>query len=113
MCKAIDESKNREGQENDPPEPQDEEEILVEDIVGENTEQALPVIATTTNRSNTDITCHFGREKIAHWVTSMPTTIIVVRDSNAILPEIPVKKTVKDQETDEEHHNVEELTEGK
>ena len=112
MCKAIYKSKKGEGQKNDPPEPQYEEEVLVEDVIGENTDSTLPIIATTTNRSSAEITGNLCRKEIAHGVTSPPTTVEII-DSHAILPEITVKKTVKDLETGEEQRNVKDLAEGK
>jgi len=54
---SVYEAKDREDDKKDPPDPEDEEIVLVEQIVGENTKNILVVhISTTCNSSRANIT---------------------------------------------------------
>jgi len=65
---SVDESKEGYEKEEDPPAPEDEEEVLVKEVVRENTKDAVLVITPSSNRAGTEVTSYFCWEQTAHWV---------------------------------------------
>ena len=68
MSCSIEESKDGDEDEEYPPAPEDEEEILIKEVVGKNAEETGFIIAAPANRAGADITSNLSREQIAHWV---------------------------------------------
>eukprot|EP00091_Calanus_sinicus_P020690 TRINITY_DN5804_c0_g1_i2.p2 TRINITY_DN5804_c0_g1~~TRINITY_DN5804_c0_g1_i2.p2 ORF type:complete len:156 (+),score=38.49 TRINITY_DN5804_c0_g1_i2:108-575(+) len=105
LCKAVDDSNDGDCKEQDPPEPQNEEKVLVEEVVGKNAENAGPVITPTTNRARAVIASNFCWEKVAHWIgiSFLCSTVIVLLYISAIFPETSIKKTIHNLETGKQH----------
>lgn len=66
---AIYQAKERDKQKENPPKPEDEKELLVEQVVAKDTEEIAPV-NSTCGGSNTKGAGHFSWEKFTHGVVS-------------------------------------------
>jgi len=71
----VDESENGQDGQTQPPEPQDEEVLLVEQVVGQDAQVVGPV-DTTRGSSNTDVAGNLSREEFTHGVVGEVLSVL-------------------------------------
>ena len=94
----VDESENGQDGQTQPPEPQDEEVLLVEQVVAENAEEVGPVQGSG-QRAHIDVTRDLGGEQLAHGVMHRVGAAVVgdVLDHlHAVVHEVVVEDPVSD-----------------
>ena len=64
---SVDETNGGDDDKEGPPDPEDEEVVLIEQIVGENTNYIVH-ISTTRNGSSANITGNLCRKYMTHWI---------------------------------------------
>lgn len=117
---SVDESKDGEDGNGQPPEPQDKEVLLVEQVVGEDAQIVGPVYATSSS-TNSDIAGNFCREQFTHRIVGQKFSIWanmfdrphIVQHFLTISPELVEEQGVGDYHTEEDRDEVEELAEAK
>jgi len=117
---SVDESDDREPDENHPPHPEDEEVLLVEDVVVKDAE-IVAGVNTTSSGTNSDVARDLSREELTHGVVgeifSVSTDVLlrpdVLEHFLSVAEELVEEEGVSDEHGEEAHQQVEELTESK
>jgi len=112
---SEDEEDDGDGEKEDPPHVDHQEVMLVEDVVGENTEQVLRV-RSASETTSLGITGDFCGEKVAFGVykfmviNSFLMLLHVIERGTAIVPELAVKEFVANCEAGNDSNNIENFT---
>jgi len=98
-----------------PPQPHEQEVLLVEEVVGEDAQVVVDVLPPCPG-SYGDVAGHFSREQLAHGVVSHLAIGLValqeIQHFNAVRPELVDEEHVAHEHVQENHAQVESLDEG-
>jgi len=113
--KTVDQPEHGDNDEADPPQPDDEEVLLVEEIVGEDA-QIVALILSSRRCSYGDVAGNLCGEELAHGIVELlavgSESAEISPGLSAVGPELVEKEHVADEHVEEDHADVEEFTEG-
>merc|ERR1719361_1816666 len=115
---SVDQAEHGDPDEGEPPEPEDEEVLLVEQVVGEDAQVVRPV-DRSGGGADSDVACHLCGEQLTHGVVGEILALRphvlhaphVVQYVLAVAPELVQQQRVGDEEGEDDHAHVEELAE--
>jgi len=116
----VDQAEDGDGDEGEPPEPEDEEILLVENVVVEDAEIVTPVDGSSGG-TNPDVASYLSWEKFTHWIvaevlsfwSNMLHRPDVVNNLLAVPEELVEQKGISHEHREKDHDNIQELTEAK
>ena len=99
-CHPVSDSEPGDDEEEHPPEPQDEEIFLVEEIVLEDA-QIVGLVHPASGGPHSDVAADFSGEELAHWVVKVfssppivPVHTEILQDPGSVVPELVVEDPV-------------------
>jgi len=118
---SVDESNDGESNEEHPPHPEDKEIFLVEDVVVKDA-KIVGSVNSSSRGSNVDVTRHLSREEFAHGIVSHVSSVEwidgllrpnISENLLSVAEELVEKESISDKHGEDDHEEVEELTESK
>jgi len=115
---SVDKSQDGEDGEGQPPQPQNKEVLLIEQIIGENA-QVVGSVDTTCSSTNSDVAGDLSREQFTHRIMSQILSILtnmfhrpdIVHNFLSISPELVEKKSIGNNNTEKNSNQVQKLAE--
>ena len=110
LSQAVEKAEGGDSEEGDPPPPEDEEVVLVEQVVGENAEDAV-FVRSPSDSSSVHKTGHLSGEDVTQGVDSPFNLLVVVEELLPVIPELSSEQRIHNAEADHDADSIENLTE--